>query len=114
MLVKATANRKGRGMKEKLRLRKVKQTEVKKKNAIGRKRSQATHERIRIADCSHVLRTAEKTEAQVMGKQVLRSGTSVGANYWEAYRGAVNPNLSPNAAIRSANLKRLLTGLNYS
>ena len=26
------------------------------------------------------------TEAQVLGKQVLRSGTSVGANYWEAYR----------------------------
>jgi 23S rRNA-intervening sequence protein len=27
------------------------------------------------------------TEAQVIGKQVLRSGTSVGANYCEAYRG---------------------------
>ena len=27
------------------------------------------------------------TEAQVIGKQVLRSGTSVGANYSEAYRG---------------------------
>src|SRR5438876_3729495 len=26
------------------------------------------------------------TEAQVLGKQVLRSGTSVGANYREAYR----------------------------
>ena len=26
------------------------------------------------------------TEAQVMGKQVLRSGTSIGANYREAYR----------------------------
>ena len=26
------------------------------------------------------------TEVQVMGKQVLRSGTSVGANYREAYR----------------------------
>ena len=26
------------------------------------------------------------TEAQVIGKQVLRSGTSVGANYREAYR----------------------------
>lgn len=25
-------------------------------------------------------------EAQVLGKQVLRSGTSVGANYREAYR----------------------------
>jgi four helix bundle protein len=27
------------------------------------------------------------TEAQGLGKQVLRSGTSVGANYREAYRG---------------------------
>jgi len=27
------------------------------------------------------------TEAQVLGKQVLRSGTSVGANYREVYRG---------------------------
>lgn len=26
-------------------------------------------------------------EAQVIGKQVIRSGTSVGANYREAYRG---------------------------
>ncbi len=26
------------------------------------------------------------TEAQVLGRQVLRSGTSVGANYREAYR----------------------------
>ena len=26
------------------------------------------------------------TEAQILGKQVLRSGTSVGANYREAYR----------------------------
>jgi len=30
------------------------------------------------------------TEAQVMGKQVLRSGTSVGANYREAYRSRSN------------------------
>ena len=27
------------------------------------------------------------SEAQVLGKQLLRSGTSVGANYREAYRG---------------------------
>jgi hypothetical protein len=30
------------------------------------------------------------TEAQVLGKQVLRSGTSVGANYREAYRARSN------------------------
>ena len=29
----------------------------------------------------------KSTEAQVLGKQVLRSGTSVGANYHEACRG---------------------------
>jgi len=28
----------------------------------------------------------KSTEAQVLGRQVLRSGTSVGANYREAYR----------------------------
>ena len=28
----------------------------------------------------------KKTEAQVLGKQLLRSGTSVGANYREAFR----------------------------
>jgi len=28
----------------------------------------------------------KRTEAQVLGKQVLRSGTSVGANYREAFR----------------------------
>jgi four helix bundle protein len=28
-----------------------------------------------------------KTEARVIGRQVLRSGTSVGANYREAFRG---------------------------
>ena len=32
-------------------------------------------------------RLPKTTEAQVLGKQILRSGTSVGANYREAYRG---------------------------
>lgn len=32
-----------------------------------------------------------KTEAQVLGKQALRSGTSVGANYREAYRARSKP-----------------------
>jgi four helix bundle protein len=31
------------------------------------------------------------TEAQVHGKQLLRSGTSVGANYREAYHGRSKP-----------------------
>ena len=34
-------------------------------------------------------------EAQVIGKQVLRSGTSVGANYREAYRGRSKAELFP-------------------
>lgn len=32
----------------------------------------------------------DKAEAQVIGRQVLRSGTSVGANYREAYRARSN------------------------
>lgn len=31
-------------------------------------------------------RLPKKTEAQVLGKQLLRSGTSIGANYREAFR----------------------------
>ena len=31
------------------------------------------------------------TEARVLGKQVLRSGTSIGANYREAFRGRSRP-----------------------
>ena len=31
-------------------------------------------------------RLPKRTEAQVLGKQILRSGTSAGANYREAYR----------------------------
>ena len=81
------------------------------------------------------------TKAQVLGKQLLRSGTSVGANCREAYRGrskaewsergasdmhgngarvaeseagAERMNLSRSAAIPSANSKRLVTGLNCS
>jgi len=38
----------------------------------------------RLSGC---LRLPKTTEAQVLGKQLLRSGTSVGANYREAYRG---------------------------
>lgn len=33
----------------------------------------------------------KSTVAQTLGKQVLRSGTSVGANYREAYRGRSDP-----------------------
>jgi four helix bundle protein len=40
---------------------------------------------LRIIEIFSVI--AKSTQAQVLGKQVLRSGTSVGANYREAYRG---------------------------
>ena len=33
----------------------------------------------------------KSTEAQLLGKQLLRSGTSVGVNYREAYRGRSKP-----------------------
>ena len=36
-------------------------------------------------------RLPKTTEAQVLGKQILRSGTSVGANYREAYRARSRP-----------------------
>ena len=38
-----------------------------------------------LFECDSAL--PKTTEAQVLGKQVLRSGTSVGANYREAFRG---------------------------
>jgi len=38
------------------------------------------------------------TEAQVLGKQLLRSGTSIGANYREACRARSKPEWSERAA----------------
>ena len=40
------------------------------------------------------------TDAQIIGKQMLRSGTSIGANYREAYRG---DNKSINSHFRNHN-----------
>lgn len=37
------------------------------------------------------VRLPKTSEAQVLGRQVLRSGTSIGANYREAYRGRSKP-----------------------
>jgi len=51
-------------------------------------------------------------EAQVLGKQMLRSGTSVGANYREAYRRAAKRSSSRSAVILFVSSKRLLTGSN--
>ena len=53
------------------------------------------------------------TEAQVLGKQVLRSGTSVGANYSEASR-ARRQNSSQNAVIACAKSMRQRNGWSCS
>jgi four helix bundle protein len=48
-------------------------------------RDRTKHFALRIV---HIFSVVPKTtEAQVLGKQLLRSGISVGANYREAYRG---------------------------
>src|SRR5436305_6612275 len=48
-------------------------------------RDRTKHFALRIVEMFSVI--PKTTEAQILGKQVLRSGTSVGANYREAYRG---------------------------
>ena len=48
-------------------------------------RDRTKHFALRIVEMFSVI--PKTTEAQVIGKQLLRSGTSVGANYCEAYRG---------------------------
>jgi len=40
----------------------------------------------RASHCAHVYHSPKTAEAQVLRRQVLRCGTSVGANYREAYR----------------------------
>jgi hypothetical protein len=46
------------------------------------------------------------TEAQVLGKQLLRSGTSVGANYREAYRARSKAEWSERAGDMDGNAAR--------
>ncbi len=41
----------------------------------------------------------KKTEAQVIGKQLLRSGTSVGVNYRESFRARSNPEFTAKVGI---------------
>ena len=48
-------------------------------------RDRTKHFALRILEMFSMI--PKSTQAQVLGKQVLRSGTSVGANYREAYRG---------------------------
>lgn len=60
-------------------------------NDEGRSGFERTDEAIRVADHSLIRFSAETAEAQVLGKQLLRSATSVGANYREAHRGRSKP-----------------------
>ena len=53
----------------------------------------------------------KSTEAQVLGKQVLRSGTSVGANYREANRAVQNRSSSPRSGTVSRNSTKPPIGL---
>jgi hypothetical protein len=53
-------------------------------------------------------------EAQVLGKQLLRSRTSVGANYREAYRARSKAEFISKCGDSLASLKRPLIGLNCS
>ena len=50
------------------------------------------------------------TEAQVIGKQVLRSGTSVGAHYREAYRSALTPSMSLKSKADFKSWRKRATG----
>jgi len=53
-------------------------------------------------------------EAQVIGKQVLRSGTSVGAQYREAQRAKSDADFINKVEGLCRNSMRLVIGLNYS
>jgi|SRR3990172_401651 len=53
------------------------------------------------------------TEAQVIGKQMLRSGTSVGAHYREAHRGKSDPDSLPKWRVVCKNWTKPPTGWNY-
>jgi hypothetical protein len=62
------------------------QHEVIRKNAEGKNGFTQADEGFRASGRAHVFRASKTTEAQVLGKQLLRSGTSIGANYREAFR----------------------------
>ena len=52
------------------------------------------------------------TEAQVIGKQVLRSGTSVGAQYREAQRAKLTPISSTRSKVLCRSWTKQIIGLN--
>jgi four helix bundle protein len=54
------------------------------------------------------------TEAQVLGKQLLRAATSVGANYREAWRGRSKPEFIAKCGDSLGELEETVTGWNSS
>jgi len=56
----------------------------------------------------------KRTEAQVLAKQLLRSGTSVGANYREAYRGRSKAEFIAKCGDSLRELEKTAIGLNCS
>ena len=69
-----------RSRKEELRKRRERDAKCRKRFARADETFCAEHH-------SSIFDDTKATEAQVLGRQLLRSGTSVGANYREAYRG---------------------------
>jgi four helix bundle protein len=63
----------------------IKKEELRSWSEQGR-RSQATNEAVRTPHHAPLRGLAKTTEAHVLGTQLLRSGTSVGVNYREAFR----------------------------
>ena len=55
----------------------------------------------------------KSVEAAVIGKQLLRSGTSVGAHYREAIRARSNANSSARLRAGCRNLRRRPIGLSF-
>ena len=54
------------------------------------------------------------TEAQILGRQLLRAATSVGANYREAYRGRSKPEFIAKCGESLRELEEAAIGWNYS
>src|SRR5215467_5113364 len=61
-----------------------------KSNGHGQQRSQGQNERVCSFGYPALCRIAKRTESQILGRQLLRSGTSVGAQYREATRAKSN------------------------
>jgi len=61
------------------------------KNAIGENNLRQRTKEFALRIVWMFSELPKTTEAQVLGKQILRSGTSVGANYREAYRARSKP-----------------------